>query len=122
MPEVIQSGSRGTSRRGWAGLSAPSTGQWVGGLLVPGLTLLLPLAVAHSERLLHPSPWVCFLAASIIYVTQPPLRLGAALRAEADGKSVLAIILAGLLVSIAPVMDFGFRAELRPASFPVWVL
>jgi protein-S-isoprenylcysteine O-methyltransferase Ste14 len=107
---------------GWAGLNMPSTGQWAGGVLVPGVTLLLPLALVHPERLLHPSPWVCFLAALVIYVTQPPLRLSAALRSEADGKSVLAIILAGLLVSIAPVMDFGFRAELEPPPLSGWVL
>jgi protein-S-isoprenylcysteine O-methyltransferase Ste14 len=100
----------------------PSRGQWLGGVLVPSVTLLLPLAVAHPLRLLHPSPWVCFLAAFVIYVTQPPLRLGAALRAQADGKSVLAIILAGLLVSIVPVMEFGFRAELRPPALSTWVL
>jgi protein-S-isoprenylcysteine O-methyltransferase Ste14 len=122
MPEVSQSSSRRRSPPSWAGLSVPTTGHWVGGLLVPGLTLLLPLVLAHPERLLHPSPWVCFLAASVIYVTQPPLRLAAALKTEADGKSVLAIILAGLLVSIAPVMDFGFRAELRPAPWSAWVL
>jgi protein-S-isoprenylcysteine O-methyltransferase Ste14 len=110
------------SRPLFAGLSAPTRGQWVGGFLVPGLTLLLPLAVAHPGRLLHPSPWVCFLAAVVIYVTQPPLRLSEAFRAEADGKSVVGIILAGLAVSIAPVMDFGFRAALRPAALSGWVL
>lgn len=110
------------SRPGGAGLSAPTVGQWVGGFLVPGLTLLLPLAVAHPARLLHPSPWVCFLAAVVIYVTQPPLRLSEAFRAQADGKSILGIILAGLAVSIAPVMDFGFRAALRPAPLSAWVV
>jgi protein-S-isoprenylcysteine O-methyltransferase Ste14 len=109
-------------RPAWAGLSAPSAGQWLGGVLVPGVTLLLPLLVAHPERLLHPSPWVCFLAALVIYVTQPPLRMAEVRAADADGKSVLAIIFAGLLVSIAPVMDFGFRAELRPAPLSGWVV
>lgn len=110
------------SRPSWAGLIAPTAGQWAVGLLVPGLTLLLPLAVAHPERLLQPSPWVCFLAAVVIYVTQPPLRLADAFKAQADGKSVLAIILAGLAVSIAPVMEFGFRHELRPAPLSIWVV
>src|SRR5450432_3363206 len=119
---VSESSAGGTSRPSWAGLSMPSKGQWLGGVLVPSVTLLLPLSVAHPLRLLHPSPWVCFLAAFVIYVTQPPLRLGAALRAQADGKSVLAIILAGLLVSIVPVMEFGFRAELRPPALSAWVL
>jgi len=111
-----------TPQRGWGGLPSPSGGQWAGGILVPGLTLLLPLALGRPERLLHPSPWVCFLAALIIYVTQPPLRLSDALSAKADGKSVLAIILAGLLVSIVPVMQFGFRVELRPAPLSSWVV
>ena len=109
-------------RPSFSGLSAPSAGQWAGGLLVPGLTLLAPLAAAHPSRLLHPAPWVCFLAALVIYVTQPPLRLAEARASDADGRSVLGIILAGLLVSIAPVMDFGFRAELRPPPLSAWVL
>jgi protein-S-isoprenylcysteine O-methyltransferase Ste14 len=109
-------------RPSWAGLPLPAAGQWLGGILVPGVTLLLPLAVAHPARLLHPSPWVCFLAAIVIYVTQPPLRLSEALKSPADGKSVLAIALAGLVVSIAPVMDFGFRQELRPAALSAWVV
>jgi protein-S-isoprenylcysteine O-methyltransferase Ste14 len=105
----------------WAGLTAPKAGQWVGALLVPGLTQLLPLLVVNPSRLAHPAPWVCFLGAFVIYVTQPPLRLSEARASEADGKSVLGIALAGLLLSIAPVWNFGFRAELRPAAFSLWV-
>ncbi len=117
-----ESGTPERPRLRWGGLTAPTPGQWAGGVLIPGLTLLLPLAVSRPERLLHPSPWVCFLAALVIYVTQPPLRLADAVKAKADGKSVLAIIVAGLLVSIAPVMEFGFRAELRPAPLSAWVV
>jgi protein-S-isoprenylcysteine O-methyltransferase Ste14 len=105
-----------------AGLSAPSTGQWLGAVLIPGVTLLLPLALGRPERLAHPAPWVCFLAALVIYVTQPPLRLADAWGAQADGKSVLAIILAGLLASISPVWQFGFRAQLEPPPLSAWVL
>jgi protein-S-isoprenylcysteine O-methyltransferase Ste14 len=118
----VNESAAGSPRPSWGGLTAPTLGQWAGGVLIPGLTLLLPLALSRPERLLHPSPWVCFLAALVIYVTQPPLRLAEALKAQADGKSVLAIILAGLLVSIAPVMDFGFRGQLRPAPMSAWVL
>jgi protein-S-isoprenylcysteine O-methyltransferase Ste14 len=91
-------------------------------VLVPGVTLLVPLAVGNPARLLHPAPWVCFLAALVIYVTQPPLRLAEMRAADADGKSVLAIIVSGLLVSIAPVMDFGFRPELEPPPLSIWVV
>jgi protein-S-isoprenylcysteine O-methyltransferase Ste14 len=117
----VKEGSE-TPRARWTGLPSPSTGQWAGGILVAGLTLLLPLALGRPERLVHPSPWVCFLAALIIYVTQPPLRLSDALSARADGKSVLAIILAGLIVSIVPVMQFGFREVLRPPPLSSWVV
>lgn len=109
-------------RARWGGLPRPSASQWLGGVLLPGVTLLLPLALGRPERLLHPAPWVCFLAALVIYVTQPPLEAGAARTADADGKSVLAIIFAGLLVSISPVVDFGFRPELKPPPLSAWVL
>lgn len=108
-------------RLSWAGLRRPSPAQWVGGLLVPGVTLLLPLAVGNPGRLAHPAPWVCALAALVIYVTQPPLGKGAG-PADPDGRSILGIIVGGLLVSIAPVMDFGFRAGLRPPAFSAWTL
>jgi len=108
-------------RAGWAGLRRPSGAQWAGGLLVPAATLLLPLAVANPGRLAHPAPWVCAVAALVIYVTQPPLGKGAG-PSDPDGRSILGIIVGGLLVSIAPVMDFGFRAELRPPALSGWTL
>jgi protein-S-isoprenylcysteine O-methyltransferase Ste14 len=111
-----------TRRASWAGLTAPKAGQWVGALLVPSVTQLLPLLFYNPSRLAHPAPWGCFLGAVVIYVTQPPLRLSEVRGSDADGKSVLGIAFAGLLVSIAPVWDFGFRAELRPPAFSLWVL
>jgi protein-S-isoprenylcysteine O-methyltransferase Ste14 len=109
-------------RASWAGLTAPKPGQWAGAFLVPGLTQLLPLLLDNPSRLLHPAPWVCFLGALVIYVTQPPLRLSEARASDADGKSVLGIAFAGLVLSIAPVWDFGFRTELRPPALSLWVL
>ncbi len=93
----------------------------VSGAINAALLTLLPLAFAPS-RLLHPIPWLLFAASAVILATQPPLKLKEMLSTSAEGRSGLGIMASAVLVTAAPIIDFGYRAELGPALDSGWFI
>ena len=72
---------------------------------------LLPLAGA-AERLLHPAPWIGFLAACVIMLSQPPLDPKEMLSATAaDRRSALMIYVAMIVPQLVAIFDYGYRSE-----------
>jgi protein-S-isoprenylcysteine O-methyltransferase Ste14 len=91
-----------------------------GNLLVSALLVLAPLGGA-SERLAHPAPWLAVAAAWLTLTTQPQLGPRRMLADRGDRLSALGILVALLTGLLVAVIDFGYRAQLRPPplSLPV---
>ncbi len=91
----------------------------VSGAINAGLLTLLPLVFAPG-RLAHPIPWVLFVASSVILATQPPLKLKELLTTSAEGRSGLGIMVSAVIVTAAPIIDFGYRRALEPGLDSGW--
>lgn len=83
------------------------------------LLTLLPLAF-NPSRLAHPIPWLLFLASAVILATQPPLKLQELMATSAEGRSGLGIMTSAVIVTAAPIIEFGYRAALLPALDSAW--
>ena len=94
-------------------------GKCVSGAVNAALLTLLPLAF-NLPRLEHPIPWLAFAASAVILATQPPLKLKEMLSTTAEGRSGLGIMASAVLVTAAPIVDFGYRRELAPALDSAW--
>jgi protein-S-isoprenylcysteine O-methyltransferase len=80
------------------------------------LLALVPLIGAPS-RLLHPSPWIVWVLASLILILEPTLTSQELVFGKgADRRSAQAIFTALGLAMVVAVIDFGYREVLRPKA------
>jgi protein-S-isoprenylcysteine O-methyltransferase Ste14 len=82
---------------------------------------LLPLAGA-LHRLIHPGPWLAFVAACVLLLTQPPLGPRTMVADARDRLTGLGIFIAQIGAAVVALVDFGYRPELRPAPISAWTL
>jgi protein-S-isoprenylcysteine O-methyltransferase Ste14 len=89
-------------------------------LIVSALLVIVPLAGA-SQRLVHPAPWLAFLATWLTFATQPqlgPQRMVGDSRDRMSALGILAALLVGLVVG---VLDFGYRQRAPATPFTAFV-
>jgi protein-S-isoprenylcysteine O-methyltransferase Ste14 len=89
-------------------------------LLVAAVVSLLPLAGAPA-RIAHPGPWLTFLAGAVLLLSQPPLDPKTMVTDVRDRLTALSIFVAQIGSAVASLLEFGYRAEFRPAPLSVWV-
>lgn len=83
-------------------------------LVLTLLGTLGPVLVLAPERLAHPAPWLLFVAALVLQVTNPKVSTHDAVRGNEDGGSAALILLAGNLIVLVPVIEFSLRPTVRP--------
>ena len=84
-------------------------------LISCALVFLAPLAGAPA-RLLHPSPWLGFVAFAIILLSQPALPAGRMFTDAKDRGTALGIYVAQGLSPLAAILQFGYRTEFHPTA------
>jgi protein-S-isoprenylcysteine O-methyltransferase Ste14 len=99
------------------GMNRSSLGQ----LLFAFCVFILPLSGA-LVRLLHPGPWIGFVAGFIILATQPSVTREELKKNRQDRGSVFAIFIAVIGSQLVAIIDFGYRAPFRPAPFSAIVM
>jgi len=85
------------------------------------VVFLLPLLGAPA-RLAHPGPWIGTIVTVILVLTQPSKGKKKVLTDQADRLSALGIVVGGIGSQLVAVIDFGYRAELRPAPVSALVI
>ena len=87
--------------------------QFLGSVLTAAVVFIAPLLGA-PDRLLHPAPWVGLVMSIITLMTQPAIGLSDMVRDRTDRFSAAAIFLGVIAAQLASVLEFGYRADLRP--------
>jgi protein-S-isoprenylcysteine O-methyltransferase Ste14 len=93
----------------------------ISGALNAAVLTLVPL-LGNPSRLAHPIPWLLFVSSALILANHPPVKLKEILGTSAEGRSGLGILVAGVLVNLAPVIDFGYRAQVEPPLDSIWFI
>jgi protein-S-isoprenylcysteine O-methyltransferase Ste14 len=87
---------------------------WLVNLLVAAVLSFGPLLGA-TDRMLHPGPWLSFIAAAVILISQPPVGPREMAKADpSDRRSALGIFVCNISVGLIAAFDFGYREALRP--------
>jgi protein-S-isoprenylcysteine O-methyltransferase Ste14 len=85
------------------------------------VVFLLPL-LGNTARLAHPGPWIGTIVTIILVLTQPSKGDKKVLTDPSDRLSALGIVVGGIGSQLVAVIDFGYRAEMRPAPVSALVL
>lgn len=96
------------------------SGSLLNNIAVAAVIFLLPLAGA-PERLLHPAPWIGFVAWAVTLVCQPPLGPRRMVADAADRCTGLAIFLCVIGCQLTAIIQFGYRAGTSPDSWSGFV-
>lgn len=78
--------------------------------------------VIEPQRLLHPSPWLAWLAAVVLQVTLPVDTATKPTHSGEDGGSAWLILITGNAVALAPIIEFVLRGVVAPPPGSLWVV
>ena len=91
-------------------------GSRLGQILIAGMLTIAPLLFA-PQRLLHPGPWVAFVAGVLTFLTQPSLASDDLVSDADDRRSALLIFVCVAVCQLVAILDYGYREIFRPEAF-----
>ncbi len=89
--------------------------RYAGAILTSAAIFFVPLAGA-PERILHPGPWIGFLAAVVTLLSQPHISTREMVTDAPDRFSALGIYIGMITSQVGALLEFGYRAEFKPEA------